>query len=330
MACRKCGSDWVTATGKDCSRCPHCDRQQLFKARRSGRWVEPVQVKQCSRCGREFDAVGPKQIKQRVLCRDPECEKSHRKAGKERRAAGIFLMQQSHGTERPKRNCKRCGKGPLTRDQKEYCSRPCFFAAVDAGEQQFKGRLYDVCAALADWAYDWDFQRPRPRKQRSRKDRPGCELCGKECNEGSSRFCSRECNKAWRGPRECKCGALVPGCTARGRPSCIECKTEARRLHRRMYGCYRRRCRTYGGNYNPSVKPRDVFERDNWRCHVCGKKTSKRFRLDDPRSATVDHHPVPLSKCGDHDWHNVRCCCFECNSLKGAKWDGQMRMRFAI
>jgi 5-methylcytosine-specific restriction endonuclease McrA len=51
------------------------------------------------------------------------------------------------------------------------------------------------------------------------------------------------------------------------------------------------------------------------------------YHHDDPLSATVDHHPIPLSKGGDHDWHNVRCACKRCNELKGNKWNGQMRLK---
>jgi 5-methylcytosine-specific restriction endonuclease McrA len=33
-----------------------------------------------------------------------------------------------------------------------------------------------------------------------------------------------------------------------------------------------------------------------------------------------------LSKGGDHDWHNVRCACRQCNSRKSDAWDGQRRL----
>jgi 5-methylcytosine-specific restriction endonuclease McrA len=70
-----------------------------------------------------------------------------------------------------------------------------------------------------------------------------------------------------------------------------------------------------------------VFKRDGYVCHLCGKNTHRVFSHHDPLSATVDHHPIPLSKGGDHDWHNVRCACKRCNELKGNKWDGQVRLK---
>lgn len=230
------------------------------------------------------------------------------------------------------RYCHWCGK-PIKRegggkDAKKYCCKPCYFDAVRAGDQQFKGRRHDAWAAFVDWSHEWDGQRPKPRKPRPRKERASCKTCGKEVNKGASRFCSYACTKAWRGERRCRCGAVVSDCSAFGRPSCKGCKRESARIHKRLYGCYRRRCRTYGGHFNSGVKPKDIFARDRWRCHVCNRKTRKFYRNGDPLSATVDHHPIPLSKGGDHDWHNVRCACKRCNELKGNKWNGQRRLRF--
>ena len=219
---------------------------------------------------------------------------------------------------------ERCGK-----DSRKYCGKPCYFAAIREGKQQFKGRVRDEWAALVDWVYGWDAERPRARKARRRKARPKCQQCGRDCNERSKRFCSRSCNRTWRGKRKCRCGNVVLDASAYSRPSCDECRRQSKRIQKRMYGSYRKRCLAYGGFYNKEVLPKAVFERDKWKCHVCGKKTHKIYQYDDPRSATVDHHPIPLSKGGDHDWHNVRCACSMCNALKGNNWNGQRRLQFA-
>lgn len=217
---------------------------------------------------------------------------------------------------------ERCGK-----DSRKYCGKPCYFAAVKSGTQRFKGRVHDVWAGLVDWAHDWEAQRPKPRKPRPRKPRPLCQHCGKKACHIRGRFCSYECHRSWRGPRACACGAVVSEATAFGKaPYCMSCKVKVRRARRRMYGSYRKRCMAYGGYFNAAVKPSGVFVRDQWRCHICKKKTHKVFRADDNLSATVDHHPIPLSKGGDHDWHNVRCACLGCNTRKGNKWNGQKRL----
>lgn len=320
MACKKCGSDWVTLKGNDCVSCPHCCKQQRHKAKKEGRWVEPTQQKACDECGSEFTAVGLQQIKLRVLCDNETCKKSRKKRKKyesaERRAAGVYTYPRK---PKAKRCCafSNCGKELTRRDQKEYCSRTCYFSAIDAGEQQFKGRLRDEWASLVDWAYEWDARPYEPPKGHSNPlyvPRPACEVCGKECSHRHAKCCSYECKKKWRGARECACGRIVEQSSAFGRVYCAECKRESRRQRKRMYGSYRRRCRTYGGWFNSDVKPADVFRRDNWVCHLCGRNTHKVFSNEDPLSATVDHYPIPLSKGGDHDWHNVRCACFGCNS----------------
>jgi len=320
MACQGCGSDWVTGgsvsrpwlNGKDCTSCPHCCRLSRCKERKRGRWHGEK--------GQPF---------------------LHSVFKKERKRA-----------KKISKHCAHCSE-ELTYSQIKYCNRKCFNDARKCGKQswdrtsQLEGvyhrggrwknapskKYIESVSNLDAWLIKmsglWEVM-----IEQNAKHSKECETCG-GCirdprNAGMGRFCSRACAKAWRGVRLCKCGNEVPNSSAHSKPSCKDCKRESRRLHKRMYGCYRRRCKTYGGHYNSAVKPRDVFERDGWRCHVCGKKTSKVFSVTDPRSATVDHHPVPLSKCGDHDWHNVRCCCFECNSLKGAKWDGQRRLRLSV
>ncbi len=351
MACRKCGSSWLTKTGKDCSSCPHCCKQQRCKARKQGRWKESSDCqKSCAACGKLFSSTHNNQ-----KCCGSECQKAHRDQWlakwrpdyQKQYKAGRRRGTQSKAS-RLQCTCPMCGISFKRHGPKKYCSRACFAAARKAGIQawdrtaqteatwhrggQWKNAPSKAHIASVDKLYSWLAKASAlcGRMWRLHQEQRHCHVCGTACNRGASRFCSYECNKAWRGERQCLCGNTVCDASAFGRPPlCKECIRESRRLQKRMYGSYRRRCRTYGGRYNAAVKPKSVFERDRWRCHVCGKKTHPNFSVHDPRSATVDHHPIPLSKGGDHDWHNVRCCCFRCNSLKGAKWDGQQRIAFA-
>ena len=60
-----------------------------------------------------------------------------------------------------------------------------------------------------------------------------------------------------------------------------------------------------------------IFERDGWRCHLCGGRISKTLRAPHPKSASIDHL-VPLS-CGGHDVpENVKAAHLGCNCAKGA------------
>lgn len=291
----------------------------------------------------------------RVLLSCEHCNKTFKTTRKQKLAGHRFCsrmcMRQALGC--PARHCLECGqefrrnpKGPGGKHDKAlFCSKPCYFKARSAGRvawdktnikkgQWHRGGSYacapsvKLMALIADAhaAIEWAGN-AMCRLAAKELARPTCENCGCPCNDGASRFCSYACNKSWRGHRQCKCGVVVELATAFGPPpNCKSCKRESRRLRKRMYGSYRKRCLAYGGYFNKEVRPSAVFVRDRWKCHICGRKTHKVFRFDDQKSATVDHHPIPLSKGGDHDWHNVRCACFGCNSAKGNKWDGQKRM----
>lgn len=78
------------------------------------------------------------------------------------------------------------------------------------------------------------------------------------------------------------------------------------------------------------IDPLKVFERDKWRCHLCGEKTPRRLRgTYDPRAPELEHI-IPLAKGGTHTWGNVACSCRACNGMKGAKAQGQLGLGFAV
>jgi len=73
-----------------------------------------------------------------------------------------------------------------------------------------------------------------------------------------------------------------------------------------------------------SVDPYKVFDRDGWRCRLCGVKTprAKRGTYDD--NAPELDHILPLSKGGAHTYANTQCACRRCNGLKADRPLGQM------
>jgi 5-methylcytosine-specific restriction endonuclease McrA len=74
------------------------------------------------------------------------------------------------------------------------------------------------------------------------------------------------------------------------------------------------------------VDPHKVFERDRWRCQLCGVVTPKRLRgTFDPRAPELDHI-IPLAAGGEHSYRNTQCACRSCNRAKGAKPLGQLRL----
>lgn len=341
MACRKCGSNWLNKADKDCSACPNCCKQKRFAAKKEGRWTDPEHVKQCRGCGSDFVAVGLWQIKKLHHCQTAECQKQvslqrSREGNRRHYTKKKSGQPTSIAPKRDRGGCARCQK-PLVCGQAKYCSRLC--AALETREYRrpWKGKSVSERVALdfANWCMDWEMQRPKPAPVK--EPTPPCRFCSSPTASEAQAFCSLKCAAAWRGDRVCRCGIVAKQSSGVGPARCTDCrkqaKLKARRKSRKLRkndGNYRRSCRKYGGHFNSTCKRADVLVRDNYICHVCKKKCNpKRLSYGDPRAATLDHHPVPLSKGGDHDWHNVRCACMKCNSLKSNSWDGQRRMSFS-
>jgi hypothetical protein len=66
-----------------------------------------------------------------------------------------------------------------------------------------------------------------------------------------------------------------------------------------------------------SVRRWEIFERDHWRCQLCGKKVNRGKTVPHPMAPVLDHI-LPLAALGRHDPSNVQCAHFLCNSIKAA------------
>lgn len=77
-----------------------------------------------------------------------------------------------------------------------------------------------------------------------------------------------------------------------------------------------------------AIDPFKVFDRDKWRCQLCGVSTPKRLRGTYVDKAPELDHVVPLALGGSHTWANVQCACRACNSRKGARALGQIGLGF--
>lgn len=351
MACLKCGSDWVTATGKNCASCPHCCKLARCRERKAGRWSDRLEPRDCVHCGRSFI---PPSIHQRTSqsC-SPACRKKHKKqwhgAWRKRHKTVGNVCVQRHG--QPKPPCKRCGKEVQDR-RLEYCCRDCYNADRKEGlvEWDMTGQQLGNLAKRRAQGLAMPSQVMYAAIQHAMRRhldgivrlhrqlnawRP-CLHCGGPLKDHASErtmFCSIPCAAAYEHQITCRlCGTqCVKRGVQGGRGMCTACirkaKSEHKRREKRLKGNHRKRCRLYGGFYNPAVTSAKVFERDEYRCHVCGKKTAPHKSHLDGNYPTVDHAPTPLSKGGDHDWHNVRCACRDCNSRKGNSWTGQTPLK---
>jgi len=63
------------------------------------------------------------------------------------------------------------------------------------------------------------------------------------------------------------------------------------------------------------IVPYVVYERDNWKCHLCGKRIGKKHKNPHPLSASIDHI-IPISKGGEHSYKNVKASHLKCNASK--------------
>lgn len=82
-----------------------------------------------------------------------------------------------------------------------------------------------------------------------------------------------------------------------------------------------RRARKAGVAAVPYVA-REIFERDRWRCMLCGRKLNRRAKWPHPDSASIDH-VIPLAQGGGDNPLNVQAAHLLCNSAKGHRGGGE-------
>jgi 5-methylcytosine-specific restriction endonuclease McrA len=366
MACQKCRSDWVTRKGKDTVSCPECCKQQRAKARREGR-LPASEVKVCKRCGEQFEAVGGNAIARSTKCR--ECVQAglasrvRQKRYQARVKAGLKIPGKRAAKSLP-RECSWCHKSLTTPNQRKYCSNRCFVDARKAGQQKWdrRGQIESVWHRGGKWAAApskkiigemenafnkfvadmnsfrliHEMQGFMYRSLYPRKSDVSCKTCGKMIGESSRAYCSVECWQQHEVEMPCrKCGG--PSIAKAGRKSavCVSCKERARRvtnsLAKQRYGRNHRQRARYHGVKHVAFPVRSIYERDGYKCQLCGDKTllkvtyRKRDTKIHPRSPTIDHI-VPMCKGGNHEPANCQTACFICNSRKSGKGGGQTRL----
>lgn len=88
-----------------------------------------------------------------------------------------------------------------------------------------------------------------------------------------------------------------------------------------------RRDLRYEGAFVEYIDIELLYFRDHGRCQLCGRKLNKKLigNYKNNNAPTVDHI-IPLAKGGLHEYRNVQLACRYCNSMKGAKEIGQLRI----
>lgn len=165
-----------------------------------------------------------------------------------------------------------------------------------------------------------------------------CAACEKAVPLHGKKYCSRKCRD-----RE-----------YRKRPSVAAMRLEKKRLSRKRPEVKKQRS-AYSAEYSqrPAVRerkrvsgrirkhhhrafirgataekfdPLEIFDRDGWRCGLCGTSTPKSKRGTYDAKAPELDHIIPISAGGPHTRMNVQCACRACNMAKGSKPLGQLRL----
>lgn len=216
----------------------------------------------------------------------------HRRRGEKacRACMDLFVAHGNKSRDRHLLRCEFCGRAFNSRRGQKFCSRPCASRSIAASREDRRRRL-PVVHPSPDPTTWLPAKHPARRPAAVRRRwwsvivQGACAHCGGQftATSGSTspvhlpRFCSDQCQRRHsRGKRR-----------ARKRDAFVE-------------PVFRRR----------------VFERDGWRCQICGERVDRRCKVPHPRSAVLDHI-VPLASGGTHEMSNVQCAHFLCNSRKG-------------
>lgn len=269
----------------------------------------------CLHCGAVIEPkltkTGKVSERKRLYCsrRCLEAKKSTRPRKRGKRSKGALMLIACHG----------CGLvvSRLVRHDEvgRYCSRKCNTESMK--------RVADEKAALRRIAYQDCAHVTKRLAERATQDRIAKEV------DALHRIASYvEIPATFMA----KCRGCGDGFIARRngglhRIKCDACLLKSKAKHRRVDKA-RRRARERGVEAD-KIDPIKVFERDKWRCHMCGCKTVKALRgTYEPMAPEVDHIRT-LADGGTHTWGNVACACRRCNLAKGGESRGQLGLNFA-
>lgn len=135
------------------------------------------------------------------------------------------------------------------------------------------------------WYANWAASNPP-------EQRP-CDHCGRlyrpRIRAMDARFCSHRCgNKQW-----------------------VKEHPDERTTHKRRRYWLERRAYAVGER----IAPLDIYERDAWRCGICGEVVDSGLPSSHPDGPTLDH-VIPLARGGSHTSANVQLAHSRCNSGK--------------
>ena len=316
MICKGCGT---TFEGRKRRFCTGVCRHRWYRLHWSmmyKRERRAAQVLICKGCGEVFTTCDGRQRYCTVACRVEAqrsadhahtCEKcgkgfnSHYRA---HRFCSRRCMPRSRSAKR--HTCQQCGVvfRPKRAEYSDFCSRACYFRRLAARKKAppLPWRRIQRCAVCGVVFLT---------------GRAARYVCGEECRQQAA---SAKQEAARVRPCVRGCGRMTSGYWVK---MCSKCKAGAVRAQRKA-SKVKRRIQLKGARVE-LVDPQAVFERDGWKCGICGRAVNRRAVVPHDGAPTLDH-VVPLSKGGEHSMKNVQCAHFLCNSRKGSRDGGQLRL----
>lgn len=320
---------------------------------------------QCN-CGFEYERLGRAPL--RSLCRQcAEIKRKEKTASywreqaRPKRAAGRVLPTHCKACQRA------LGLGPQDRLVR-FCSNiECRTERVRLAGERHRRKLGALPMEVAIERYKAEYRKRPPVAKCKQCDAEFASRASRG-KSGSKEFCSHKCSAHWRRDRAaeirtaaedrakafrwldrflgdlakwCKlafcrtCGEIVE--PERMKPysengnRCRACVAKSAALARRKSSRIRKamdRARLKRVTVE-KVDPFKVFDRDGWRCHLCGGRTPKELRGTYKDRAPELDHIVPLSKGGEHSYANTACSCRKCNGAKGDTILGQPSLLIA-
>lgn len=299
--CELCGVEF-TARPKRRFCAPRCALTQLcWNNRKAEHYRTPLPSRNCTLCGESYVPCH----KGQRFC-SPQCSQQNQRTrpiGSCVVCCQAFPARHNHGV--PQRFCsRRCVKVHRT-EMARRRRPPCVQCGgpVEHRARRKCRRCLEKLKAASSVAREASVQRAADRAQRKaerscrlamRRELRPCAECGQPFTPGrNTKFCTERC---------------------------------ARRNDKRSEKRLRRaRCR---GLRAERVDPVKVFERDGWRCQLCGRRTPRRLlgRMV-PAAPELDHIiPLGAPHRGPHTYRNTQCACRQCNGAKGATIVGQLRL----
>lgn len=266
-----------------------------------------VRAANCVFCGQPLSG------KQRLYCSDTcakQAERIKRQQDNHKRIFGEGYTGNGHSL----RTCVECGK--------EF--------SIELGHW---GRPPSKCPECRDVQYT---------KGYPRRERRMCAVCGEPVARLGNKYCSADCRSVamptnthgWSMFICERCGKEFPRRGDKAAALCWECRVvraDAAPLVVPVASSEQRidvqaTAASWACDY---IDPETVFDRDGWRCGICGKKVNRKASPPALDSPTMDHI-VPISKGGTHTLDNLQCAHFGCNCRKSNNGGGQMRLGLSV